>query len=67
MEEILENEAKIRQVLRARNGRKMTATEYKEQRDSYIVGNAFDVFSDTEVINRELLRDIEDRRLLVAG
>jgi hypothetical protein len=67
MEEIIKNEAKIREILRNRNGRKMTEAEYKEQRDSFIVGNAFDVFSDSEVVNRSLLRDIDDRRLRVAS
>jgi hypothetical protein len=67
MEEILKNEAKIREILKSRSGRKMTEEEYREQRDSFIVGNAFDVFSDSEVVDRDLLRDIDDRRLRVAS
>jgi hypothetical protein len=67
MDEILKNEVKIREILKRRNGLKMTEEEYREQRDSFIVGNAFDVFSDSEVVNRDLLRDIEARRLQVAS
>jgi hypothetical protein len=67
MDEILKNEAKIREVLRQRNGRMMTPEEYRDQCQSYIVGNAFDVFSDTEIVNRHLLQDIDQRRLKVAG
>jgi hypothetical protein len=66
MDEIQKNEAKIREILKRRNGLKMTEEEYREQRDSFIVGNAFDVFSDSEIVNRDLLRDIEARRLQVA-
>ena len=66
MEEILRNASKIREILQRRNGLEMTEEEYCEQRDSFIVGNAFDVFSDSEVVNRDLLRDIEVRRLQVA-
>ena len=67
MNEILENQKKIVELLRRRNGREMTESEYREQSISYVVGNAFDVFSDTEVINRKMLKLIAKRRLSIAS
>ncbi len=67
MNEILENQKKIVELLRRRNGREMTESEYREQSISYVVGNAFDVFSDTEVINRKMLKQIAKRRLSIAS
>ena len=66
-EEILKNHLEILRLLRDRNGRSMTEDEFREQCRSYIVGNAFDVFSDPNVVNRQMLEEIAQSRLQVAG
>lgn len=66
-EEILKNHLEIQRLLRSRNSRSMTEEEFREQCRSYIVGNAFDVFTDPDVINRQMLDEIALSRLQVAG
>jgi hypothetical protein len=67
MEEILRNLDRVRQQLKLRGNQVLTEQEFRAQCESYVVGNAFDVFSDSEVINRGMLRELAESRLHTAS
>jgi hypothetical protein len=66
MDEILKNSTKVRDLLSARSDRPMTPEEFNEQRTSYVVGNAFDAFIDSNTINRSFIEGLQQKRLEVA-
>jgi hypothetical protein len=67
MDEILANAAKVRELLKARSTSQMTPEEFKEQRRSFVIGNAFDAFADSNTINRGTIDAADLRRLEVAS
>jgi hypothetical protein len=67
LDEILINLSKAKELLRQRPSNEISDAEYREQCASYVVGNAFDVFSDSEIVNWKLLEEISNQRRQVAG
>lgn len=66
MDEILINAAKVRELLKARPTNQMSPDEFHEQRRSFMIGNAFDAFADSDTINRKTIDAADLRRLEVA-
>jgi hypothetical protein len=66
MDEIISNSKKLRKLLADKGVLKMSEEEFKEQRRSFIVGNAYDVFADSDTITHKKLRDEEERQLTIA-
>jgi hypothetical protein len=67
LDEILRNFEIAKACLKKRGEVALTEQEFRDQCKSYVVGNAFDVFSDSEVINRALLEEVAQLRLRVAS
>ncbi len=67
MEEILLNAARVRELLKARTINQMSPEEFREQRRSFVIGNAFDVFADSDTINRNTIDAADLKRLEVAS
>jgi hypothetical protein len=58
----------VRKLIKLRANRPMSEAEFMQQTDSFIVGNAFDIFQDSETINAATLREAKQNRfLLVPG
>jgi hypothetical protein len=67
VDEILKNASRVRELLRARHGNPMSPEEFSEQRRSFVIGNAFDAFADSDTINRSTIDAADLRRLEIAS
>jgi len=67
VDEIQSNFEQAQALLRSRKSHKITEAEFREQCASYVVGNAFDVFTNTDVVTRKFLKELAQRRLRIAG
>lgn len=58
----------VRSLIALRGNRPMTEDEFVQQTNSFVIGNAFDIFHDSETINAETVREAKQSRfLLVPG
>ena len=67
MDEILANVAKARAILGARGLSQMSPDEFRDQKRSYVIGNAFDIFERSDTITQKTMDAAELKRLNVAA
>jgi hypothetical protein len=66
LEELTRLTEEIRKILKARAGRPMTEAEFRQQKISFVVGNAFDAFSDKDIIDKQFMERLHKKRLEIA-
>jgi hypothetical protein len=67
VDEILANTAKVRDLLKARAIHQMSPEEFREQKRSFVIGNAFDAFANSDTITRTTMEAADLDRLKVAS
>lgn len=63
MLEILELSREIDALLEARDSAPMSEDEFEAQKRSFVIGNAFDVYPDSDTINEAKITELHQGRL----
>ena len=57
--------SEIKSLIEKREKKIMSTAEWKKQSDSFVLGNSFDIFNDSNFINEKTVKRAQKNRLLL--